>query len=389
MIWKNPEYEYQLFSYALRTGDWLIYTYSYQQEENWSTYIVEDSIIEWSQRTYDFKAPCCFRLCVRKCNGKPLEAVPSWRELFDFEPGISEEHIWQEYFQEESRKTVETVRKLKTTDSFSMMLLTDSHYVNYGTWEDTAYNLKKTAEQVYPDMVVHLGDLTDGMLPEKVTKEYSSRIMRELNAIGVPVYICLGNHDSNYFKNNLEEMTEKECSEWYLNREKPYYYVDVPERKLRMLFLFSFDQHEVIRYGFPKEEIEWVRKILEELTEGWQVLVFSHVPPLPEIHFWSDKIRNGEEMMKVLEEYHNAHNGAVLAYIHGHNHAEQIYTERAFPIISIGCNKLEDFKDKKPEGSYTCDRKRDTVTHDLWDILVLNQEERWILYALVLEKIEV
>ncbi len=61
-----------------------------------------------------------------------------------------------------------------------------------------------------------------------------------------------------------------------------------------------------------------------------------------------------------------------MAYIHGHNHADQIYQERAFPIISIGCNKLEDFKDKKPEGAYTPDRKRFTVTQELWDVMIVS-----------------
>lgn len=62
----------------------------------------------------------------------------------------------------------------------------------------------------------------------------------------------------------------------------------------------------------------------------------------------------------------------VLALIHGHNHAEQVYTKRLFPIVSIGCNKLEDFKDKKPEGSHTFDRKKNTVTQDLWDVMIVS-----------------
>ena len=60
--------------------------------------------------------------------------------------------------------------------------------------------------------------------------------------------------------------------------------------------------------------------------------------------------------------------------MHGHNHGEQIYRERLFPIVSLGCNKMEDFKREKPEGSWTYDRQQGTVTEDLWDVMVVHTD---------------
>ena len=377
IYWKNLTYEYQLFVYSQDTEERLIYTYCYQQEENWASFCLEKSLSDWQQAgmEYCFGEDCYFRICIRKRDNSDFGIVPVEEDILEYQCVPEKAYVWQNYFQEESRLTAESVQRLRTKDSFVCMILADSHYVVNGTWEDTAYNLRKTAEQVYPDAVIHLGDLTDGMTPAAVTKEYAARVMDDLKKIGKPVYLCLGNHDANYFKQNPEEMTEQECCAYYLGTEKPWYYVDVPEKEIRMFFLFSFDHHEQIRYGFPLEEVGWLRETLNTTPDGYKMLIFSHVPPLPEIHYWSDAIRNGEELMKVLEDYHNTHGKCVLAYVHGHNHAEQIYRKRAFPIISLGCNKLEDFKDKKPEGSYTYDRKRGTVTQDLWDIMVVDTKD--------------
>ncbi len=73
----------------------------------------------------------------------------------------------------------------------------------------------------------------------------------------------------------------------------------------------------------------------------------TSVPPLPEIHYWSKDFRNGEKMVEVLEQYMQENSKhCVLGWIHGYNHADQIYRKRMFPIVSLGCAKVEDFKHK-------------------------------------------
>lgn len=272
---------------------------------------------------------------------------------------------------------MERVWELLEENDLAFAVITDTHYVNNGTWERSAYNIQQVAARLPLQGIIHLGDLTDGILPLALTRESVDAVMADMKRTGKPVFLCCGNHDSNYFKNNPEKMTEEEMSVYYLGREKPWYHIDYPVQKIRILYLYSFDYREKVRYGFPAEELEWVNETLASMEDGWAALVCAHVPPLPEIHFWSDQIRNGEALLQILEEYHRS-GRKILAYVHGHNHGEQIYTERLFPIVSLGCNKMEDFQDKKPAGSWTYNREQDTVMEDLWDIMIVHQNHNGI-----------
>jgi len=188
------------------------------------------------------------------------------------------------------------------------LLLTDSHYVVNGIWDDTVHNMTAVAEQMKLDGIIHLGDLTDGMVSREVTTDYVSKMMEDMRSIGLPLYLILGNHDSNYFANNPERFTEEEQYELYLkeiNKQdtKLYYYIDMEWIRVRFIFLDFFDYREKVRYGFSDDEVVWFQSVLKETPSEYRVLIFSHVPPLAEIHYWSDEIRNGNRMMELAEEY--------------------------------------------------------------------------------------
>lgn len=360
--------EYRIYRYFPEIKEELIHTYCYEPEQNWASYVREPEV--WKRGDSIFEEECYIRVAAKQLSSiktvamfleSPHERIPEWAA----------------YFQAEALLTIERVWELSGENDLAFAVIADTHYVNNGTWERSAYNLQQVAARVPLHGIIHLGDLTDGILPLAYTKESVEQVMADMRQTGKPVYLCLGNHDSNYFRSNPERMTEEEMSAYYLGREKPYYYVDFPVQELRILFLYSFDYRESVRYGFPLEELDWVRETLEGMADGWAALVCAHVPPLPEIHFWSDQIRNGEALLQILEEYHR--NGKrILAYVHGHNHGEQIYRERLFPIISLGCNKLEDFQDKKPEGSWTYYRQQGTVTEDLWDVMIVHADHEGI-----------
>lgn len=379
IVCTDSTYQYGIASYSSEIEDRLIYTYCYQEEENWSRYRGDFKWDALHGGRYTLSQDGWIRVAVKRKDGAlitPEDVYRASKALYL----LREKRTYQkkDYYRQEIEKTVQTVREKreenKRKNSLVFGLITDSHYVINGGWEDSIANLQEVCRETGFDAMIHLGDLTDGMIPLAVTKEYTVRVMRDLETLQVPVYLALGNHDSNYFRGNPEWMSEQEQSKHYLGREKPWYYVDFEKPKLRCLFLHSFNHRENIRYGFPLEEIEWVKNTLLAAPAGYSVLVFAHVPLLPEMHFWSKEIRNSSEMLEVLEEY-VAQGGRILAYIHGHNHADQIFLERSFPIVSIGCAKCEDFKDKKPEGAVTYDRKMGTATQELWDVMVVDVEE--------------
>lgn len=372
------EYQYNLATYSEETEARLIYTYCYQEEENWAMYRGDFSEDGWRNTAFSFQESGWVRIAARRADGKTVTEEDC--DAFGKNCCLvceKEEYQAKEYFREEIELTADTVNEKKKEGNLVFGLMTDSHYVVNGRWEDSACNLNAVNDRVKFDAMIHLGDLTDGMVPLDITKEYVDGVMEDLQGLGIPVYLTLGNHDTNYFHGNPEWMTQEEASRYYLNQKDPWYYVDFEEQKLRCLFLYSFDHFQKIRYGFPAEEVAWVERVLSDTPEDFSVIVFAHVPLLAQMHFWSDRIRNSEGMKKAFDEYVQK-GGMILGYVHGHNHADQVeYTEN-FPIIAVGCAKCEDFKDKKPEGSITYDRKMGTTSQELWDVMVIDTKGKKI-----------
>lgn len=372
IICTDPAYHYGIASYCEEVEERLIYTYCYQEEENWSGYRGDFELDRLKSGSRVISQDGWIRIAVKRVDGEKLTAADADAVMKGLKL-IRRKKSYQEKdcFRQEIEQTIETVKEKRSRDSLVFGLMTDSHYVINGGWEDSIANMRAVNRKISFDAMIHLGDLTDGMVPLDITKEYAAKVMGDLRSLQVPVYLALGNHDSNYFHSNPEWMSEEEQSLYYLNRQKPWYCIDFERQRLRCLFLHSFNHREKIRYGFPMEEVEWVKKTLSQTSDTYSVLVFSHVPLLPEMHFWTKEIRNSGEMLNVLEEYVQQ-GGKILAYIHGHNHADQINYEKNFPIVSIGCAKCEDFKDKKPEGAVTYDRKMGTLTQELWDVMVVD-----------------
>ncbi len=396
LVLEDPEYRFDVATYAPEIPERFIYTYSYAPEENWTTYNHDYFDDYLRGNDYTFERAARFRVCVRRADGGAVSADAAAAALSfaaredrtarqqeaERDAAIFAEEI------EDTAKKLAACREGAPADSFAAALLADTHYAVGGTWESTLRTLKAVHEKAGFDGVIHLGDFTDGSVSKKQNTAYTKKVLEDLSSLGAPLYVLTGNHDSNYFFANPDTMTEDEQEELYGSylaadavrgghgfgsRLHPlWYYTDRAELSLRMIFLTSFDHREQQRYGYPEAEVRWVKKLLSETPEGWSILVFSHVPPLPEIHYWSDEIRNGEELISALEEAGGTRGIKVMGLIHGHNHAEQIYRGRKFPIISIGCAKLEYFEDRKPEGSQTWYRKQGEVSQELWDVLVVH-----------------
>lgn len=371
----DEETEYRIYRYSKEIKGDLIHTYCYEPEQNWASYVREPEV--WRTEAFIFESECYVRVAARRNPSIKTVGENEWTPWLLLESSHEPVAEWPDYFQTETLLTVEKVWEYMEENDLAFAVITDTHYVNNGTWERSAYNLWQVATRLPLSGVIHLGDLTDGILPLAQTQESVERVMEGMERTGKPVWLCCGNHDSNYFRGNPEKMTEQEMSLYYLGREKPYYFVDYPIQRIRILYLHSFDYREQVRYGFPEEELDWVKETMADMADGWAALVCAHVPPLPRIHYWSDQIRNGEALLEILEKCHRQ-GKRVLAYVHGHNHGEQIYRERLFPIVSLGCNKMEDFQKEKPEGSWTYSRQQGTVTEDLWDVMIIHADHAGI-----------
>ncbi|OOM79967.1 metallophosphoesterase [Clostridium sp. BL-8] len=390
IILLNSDYYFNVATYSLNFDDKYIYTYCYQEEECWTTYNHDLSGDSYRQEDYIFTEEVYFRICLKRVDCKDFtdeEAQEINNILLFLSKDSTEGYKEKSYFSNELQKTVDTILEKRTKKSLVLCVLSDSHVTINGTWKYTIHNIKSINRKVSFNGIVHLGDLTDGMVSADVTRKYAQKIINDLREINVPLYIAIGNHDTNYFNGNLESFSEKEQyeiyqkhSEKYVNRDfqKLYYFSDFNDVSLRCIFLTSFDHNEKLRYGFPDEELIWLKKVLDTTPTGYSIIVFSHEAPLSILDYWTDEIRNGDKLMSILEEYHLCENRKIMAFIHGHTHADYIYTQKVFPIVSIGCSKCEYFTDKKPEGAITHKRKLNTVSQELWDTLIITPSENKI-----------
>lgn len=367
--------------FSLERDSGYIYSYAYQQEENWSTYTGNLTPQSYGTEDYIFDKACYFRVCVRRKDGEDihpgdLECVSRALEFYH------EQKIYtgNPCFRQEVENTVNAIRQKKNDDTMKLCLLADTHFTVNGTWEDTAYNIWNVANKVNYDAIVHLGDFTDGMLSKSMTARYVERMKDDLKKCGVPLYITPGNHDSNYFRNKSNAFTVEEMRQLYGlygNREDSLdYYVDVSKYSVRMIFMSSFEDTAPIRYGYRDSQLEWLKSTLYDAEEGTRFLIFSHDAPLAKLDYWSYYIQNGEELLDILEKCNASDAYQIIGFFYGHTHADYIFEECSFPVISIGCAKMEYFTDKKPEGAITWQREEGTVTQDLWDSLLIDFERK-------------
>lgn len=355
-----------------------------------------------------------------------LKHMPGLRDILEFaqcggsEDG-QEDADFEACFGEEIKNTVRSVQghceehvKKAGNRPLVFFLMTDTHYAVGGTWEDTVRTMGAVNESVGVDGCVHLGDATDGLLPAELTREYVRRMQGDIRDLGLPLYYAVGNHDYNYFRNNPERFDRQEMYDLYLasavpgNSERQFYmgnrdscsesrdferkvrgntegsrlwyYRDIGEHRLRLIFLDSFDPASKVRYGFPEEELDWLETVLGQMPENWYAVIFSHVPPVPRLHYWSSEIRGSQRLTAILRRFQRRSGCKLMGFIHGHNHADQIDLREGFPIISIGCGKCEYFTDKKPEGAETYARMRHTASQELWDVMLVSTEAEEIRF---------
>lgn len=380
---KDASYYYNVATYALRFDEKYIYTYDYEPEESWTTYRHDLYGDTYIQNDYIFHDKCYFRICLKKKDGSSFSSEEAGRinEIIEYEMSDCE-NASNSCFRKEIERVTNEIQSKRKKEQLLLAVLTDSHFTVNGTWEETVSNLQAVNENVRFDAIIHLGDWTDGMVPMEITKDYVESMKTGLGKCGCPLYSALGNHDSNYFRDNQERMTFEEQISLYMpfDVQMPYYFKDFAEYNLRCIFLASFDPDEQIRYGFWSGELEWLDKTLENTPRDWCVIVFSHDAPVAELDYWADEIRNGELLVEILEAYQNKTKGSLLAYIHGHTHADYIDSKRNFPVVSVGCAKCESFKEFKPEGAVCHCRKIGTVSQDLWDALLVDTKDKQLQF---------
>lgn len=384
ILFDSNTYVYAIALYSKKMNKEYTSSFKYQKESNWTSYTKNLTPDAYTTETYVFDHEYYFRICIKRMDGQRLNYldVIQASECLQF-MFVEPQYVEKAYFIEESIRVAQEIGQVKTKvkSSLTLAIVTDTHYTVGGTWEDTANNVQLVHRKSKFDAIVHLGDLTDGITSAKVTKYYVNKVIGDLQKCQIPLHITIGNHDANYYQGNPDVFNEQEQIELYLKNEKtdkPYYYVDYTDHRIRCFFLSSYKNNEPIRYGYSIDELLWLEEALESMQEGGNILVFSHDAPLAALDYWSETIRNGDALIQILEKYNQRDEYHILGLFYGHTHADYIYDACSFPMISVACNKFEEFQSKKPYGAIVPKRQYESVTQDLWDTLVVDLEGKML-----------
>lgn len=388
----NKGYVYLVAKYSLEYKEEYASTYCYEKEQNWTTYIQDVTLDSYTQEDIGIEKDCYIRICLKRVDGKEIlsEEASRINEIISLYTE-EEEQSGHPDVSQESKKVIEESLKKKNQfneeDTYVCAVLTDSHYTVNGTWKDTMTHLREVHKEVDFQSVIHLGDFTDGLVSKSVTTHYVNQILGDLEQLQVPRYVCVGNHDTNYFKNNQEVLTKEEQKDLYLGHLTTElttshglsYYKDITSHELRFIFLASYDERrKVLRYGYENSQLKWLEEVLQNTPSRYKVILYSHVPPMKELDYWSLKIRKEKQLISLLEDYNKKEEYHIMAFIHGHTHADYVHYGLSFPIISIGCNKYEYFMEHKPKRATTPPRKRGAANQDLWEVMLVNPREHKI-----------
>lgn len=378
---KKQYYSYQFFS--LKRPRNFIYSYDYSLDEAWLSHEPADDLTEATNQSTVFSKTGFIKIksdfpADFKINGKTEESF--------FQQQASA-FLAQSEVQREIKKTADSAAELlQKKNRLYFTLLSDTHYVMNGNWETTAATIEavnsKIAEKTgrNPDGIIHLGDFTDGILSKSVCERLSHKVIDRILSWKVLLFVAIGNHDVNYFKKNPELLTDSEAAEMYLSYSniesdgKSFYSKAIEGSNLIFFVLNSYKNDEPQRYGYTEEQLEWLNRELEALPTNYKAIILSHDAPLAELDYWAAEIRNGEKLCGMLEAWNKSHDSRIIAFIHGHTHADYVCHKYSFPIVSIGCSKIEYFEACKRPGFIVPPRYENEITQELWDTLIVDVE---------------
>ena len=184
-----------------------------------------------------------------------------------------------------------------------------------GTYEDLAC-IEERALAENCSFVIHAGDFSHG--PSHIP-EYLNRY----NSFRIPVYHCLGNHDT-------DSTTYEETLKLYHMPDGHYYFdnggyrfiVCDPNYYCLDGIYTHYDMGNYYKHGsardfMPPEQLAWLRDTIET-AEGPCILISHESFERP------DGVQNREEVLRIIREANGKKPNSVILCINGHHHRDFI-----------------------------------------------------------------
>lgn len=307
------------------------------------------------------------------------------------------------WFEEEVATTAASLRQVREEGDLCFALVTDT--LLHDTGADTRENIRAVDDKVGFDFFAHLGNFVNGRNPEKVTRKLFRQELEEFRhtvASGrfFPAQGDLDGYRDENFKGQLATSIARD-EHWvadtaFLSEEKdlhrpegaPYYYVDFPEQKARLVVLcsyrYEFDGENLLyekRVSYGLAQIAWMQNEALQVKKGWHVLFLSHA--LPESRFECGKdpfIYNGystEKVLSIVQAAVRERGVEVAGFLAGRYHYDaqalvggiwHVTVDQQFPQVSPA---------PAVEGAMTAEsRAKGTREQDLWTACLWKPTQR-------------
>lgn len=307
-------------------------------------------------------------------------------------------------FLEEIQQTVKDIKNEEYDLCFAV--LSDTCLFDAGA--DTRENIGAVDKEIGFDFLVHLGNVINGDNP----RDISCRLLRtELEKYKSSVksgrlFVTQGGRDGYRDERFTGQLAtnimydELWCSQTDFTDEysgvvrpgrKPYYYADMPDKKIRLIFLCSyysqFDQENELYEKYTRIDVAqaaWLKNEALSAPEGTTVILFSHA--LPKSRFEEGKdpfVYNGfstEPILMILQQAQRR--GINIAgWLAGAYNCDAEIKVAGINHVLISSEAIRrGTSSKHPEVRFLENRVMGEKTEDCWDAVTLNLKKRELAF---------
>ena len=240
--------------------------------------------------------------------------------------------------------------------------------------------VRRVLKNTGANMVVFGGDVMD-----RATKKSDAKAMIRFvrNAFGsVEMHFVRGNHDSNTEGTGVgkdEEISVPELMKLVACKGEVHasrtldYYKDDKKHKVRYIFM---DSGAPIGCYVSTMQLDWLKKRIMELKEGWTVLIFVH-----QFFGKGGYDTNGRLIKRLLDQIYSKSKAQIAAVISGHVHCDlatysKVGSQWAYLMVSTACDAV----DKTPK-TIASTRKVGTITEQAFDVVTLDTKKKMLYFT--------
>jgi hypothetical protein len=315
---------------------------------------------------------------------------------------VAGEPVLNDTFSAECDEVVEAVKDLGDRGKLRYIHLTDIH-IGATLDENRRQCLVAVATMVKLlalDFVLITGDVIAGGNGDSgMQKKVLSEVQKIFASCDVPVIISRGNHDDNSHNLSPDNVLSNDWWNWYMatvfckasNRfvapvgENGYYYVDLPEKKIRIVNINCSDltEQERLETGgqnwlkVSQEQLAWMTNTAFVVDEGWKIICASHMVPVPAMAT-GKYIENSTDVYNVLTPIADK----LIAYHAGHTHVSCNYVDGnglRFIMANTCGGSVVSAADRRAGYGFSSVSKEARETYPtgamLFDICIVNQDD--------------